>query len=301
MDIGDLHFLGDSVPAGGVEHRFNCPFCEEEGYGTDTKYHMYVNPKKGAFFCHRCSRGGSLRTLFRRFEEDEVGSHLPPAGIDDILRAFLHGGTLRATPVCPHPDVQGTLSPSARNYLHQRGIDSEDIKFYEIMEGIGRMANRVIVPEYHEDRLVCWVGRSMYDWVSPKYKNAPGQTRRGSVFNLEKVISDSVIITEGVFDAISAGRSAIALYGKHCTKIQLARIVSKKFKRYFVALDPDARKDSKKLCEMLWGWEPSGNPEIWVVTMPAGEDPSSLGRVAFRELLVNNAERYHPNRISMWM
>lgn len=299
MDIGDLHFLGDSVPAGGVEYRFNCPFCESD-HGIDTKYHMYVNPKKGAFFCHRCSKGGSLRTLFKHFEEDEVGSHLPPAGIDDILRAFLHGGPLRSTPVCPHPDVQGELSATARNYLHQRGIDSEDIKFYEIMEGGGRMANRVIVPEYHENKLVCWVGRAMYDWVEPKYKNAPGDTRRGSVFNLERVTTDSVVITEGVFDAMAAGRDAIALYGKYCSPIQLGRIVSKKFKRYTVALDPDAVKDQQKLCKMLWGWDPRSNPEIFVVQCPEGEDPSSLGRDAFRALLVH-AERYHPNKVDMWL
>lgn len=300
IDISDFSFLGTSIPAGPHERRFSCPFCVERGKGEDKKHHLYLNPTRGLYVCFRCGAKGRVEGLLRRFGVEGGGRGLSGQTIDRIFADFLGGAGKEKSPVCPIPDVLAKMSDEALGYLARRGIDYYDAEHYEIMEGDGRMAGRIIVPEFLDKKLVCWVGRAFREGLEPRYRNAPGETRRGSVFNLERVQasgSDHVIITEGVFDAMAAGRRAVALYGKMCTSLQLSRLVNGGFSRYYVALDPDAPAENLDLCHRLYSWLP--NPDVRLVRLPVGQDPSDLGREEFTKR-VFAAEPYAPDRIDIW-
>lgn len=70
------------------EVRSNCPFCG------DTKLHLYANPRKGVYFCHRCGARGFLRDLgfpeVPALPPPEVGRPCaPPEKLDRVYRELL--------------------------------------------------------------------------------------------------------------------------------------------------------------------------------------------------------------------
>ena len=59
--LGEPNIVGNSD-----EFIWCCPFCYDVVGREDTKYHLYVNPVKGKFMCHRCETKGSAEYLLRR-------------------------------------------------------------------------------------------------------------------------------------------------------------------------------------------------------------------------------------------
>jgi len=272
----------DGRPAhGGTELAFNCPFCTSRGESTpDTKrrlqIHIAVDNKYGLAWCFRCQFKAYLNT-----------KNSSPSG----RRCLLFTGGDDAPPV--DPDVlqlpQGT-SPlvsgmHAYEYVKKRGITDDDIDYYDLSYWRGR----VIFPDYLNGELVYWVGRST-DGREPKYKNCKA-ARTDKIYNLGRFIEagfKSLVIVEGPVSAISAGRDAVATYGKGFSDDQVEILKSLPLNRIFIALDPDAKKDALRLAEKL----DERVPEIFLVPVPVGMDPNSLGRKPFRSLLRERSMRY---------
>ena len=92
--------------------------------------------------------------------------------------------------------------------------------------------------------------------------------------------NEPIVLCEGVFDAISIRRNVIPLLGKFPSKTLVTRLVEKKVKKIYVALDEDARQDAIKLSKFLMDYGIS----TYLLNMK-DKDPSELGFTKFWELL----------------
>jgi DNA primase len=196
--------------------RFNCWRADcGASKSRDTKYHMYINPTKGKYFCQRCQRGGSLEFLAKmlRLPSPERALSL----WDKVLHSFLFGEgnaeeSANAEISWPpyHKIIPGT---TAGRYLADRGISEKRINHYQIGFGSKFLKNRIIFPDTNKDgKLVYWVART-YGKHKAKYKNATAP-RQYQVFNLGRIQASGrlgrVVICEGPISAITAGFDAVA-------------------------------------------------------------------------------------------
>ena len=89
-----------------------------------------------------------------------------------------------------------------------------------------------------------------------------------------------LIFCEGVFDAISIRKNAVPLLGKFPSKSLVKKLVEKKVKKIYVALDDDARQDAIKLTQFLM----DSGIETYLLEMKE-KDPSELGFKDFWDLV----------------
>ena len=84
--------------------------------------------------------------------------------------------------------------------------------------------------------------------------------------------NEPIVLVEGVFDAIAVRNNVIPLLGKFPSKTLVTRLVEKKVKTIYVALDEDAKKDAVKLSKFLMDY----GITTYLLEMN-GKDPSELG------------------------
>lgn len=256
MNIEEL--LPDGQWMSEEEYVVRCPFLDHP-----THNHCYINVAKGVFFCHYadCGEKGTIKKLLKKYE---IAGELEPR------KEIIEKKEYELTDFSQFSKVMGkngTLDLLALTYLRKRGLSEKEIEFYDIrVSDSGKYYGRVLVPIYENDRLVCFATRSFMPFIKPKYLYPrTGETLLTSgeaIFGYEKAWKDticniaSIVITEGVFDAIAANRIAglrgLAILSSHLTEGQLCKLLrlSKKF-TYFVALDSDAHKDAVKIARQL--------------------------------------------------
>lgn len=290
--------FGDSVVGtSGNELIYLCPYCEDEVGSPDTKGHLYVNSKSYLYHCFRCGKSGYIRPSGVEYEYD-------PVPTDNELYALLESALGETDRELPRYEIpRGLVSPDSEGgrYLESRGITPEMVEFYSIRQGVGNRRDRVIIPNqvFGDGRTDMFVSRYIRPIPTdanghsafPKYLNPPGAQKARIVFNLHRVPEGSpVIICEGVLSAISAGRNAVAIYGKSISQTQLSMILSKSPSRIYVCLDPDAIGESYKLCHRL---SVVSAVPVYQVILPEGHDPNSLGHETFMGYL-SRTRRFDP-------
>ena len=98
------------------------------------------------------------------------------------------------------------------------------------------------------------------------------------VFELFINWDEPIVLCEGSFDAIAIRKNAIPLLGKFPSKSLVKKLVEKKVKKIYVALDTDAKKDAVKLAKFLM----DNGVETYLLDMKE-KDPSELGFKNFWE------------------
>jgi len=141
----------------------------------------------------------------------------------------------------------------ARNYLTKRGIDEKDILFWKIGYcPSGEYAGRIIVPSFNEDGdCNYFIGRTYQnDWR--KYMN-PQAAKSKIVFNeLYVDWEEDLVLTEGVFDAIVAGKNSVPILGSSLKEqSRLFKKIIENDTPVYVALDPDAEEKASSLIQNL--------------------------------------------------
>jgi hypothetical protein len=155
------------------------------------------------------------------------------------------------------------LGKPARRYLEKRGFDPYILQDkYKFRDGgcTGDYKYRVIIPIIYNGAVVSYQGRSYNPAVEPKYKFLPDEksiiSPKHIFFNLDNAVKDTVIIVEGIFDAIKlAGENAsdvIASLGISTTEDQV-RLIAERYKKVFILFDPEveAQKRAKKFAVKL--------------------------------------------------
>ena len=284
-----------------IDHKeaiYKCPYCINVKGTPDKSGHLYVNIKTRKFSCKRCGTEGRISNSNSNYSQEKDQS------VEDIINMIKSIGgddseltsTQYTIPLC-----KVTSMKSAYEYMRNRGFTDEDIDYYDVRVGgifNKNLFGRIVVPNVVYDRVYTdmYVARTYID-SGKRYMNPFGRNSSLAVFNLHRIPDnpDRLIICEGTITAMAAGHDAVALYGKHCSKTQLRKILAKNAKEIVVNLDPDAMSESDELCKSLYDLSP--DTVIKQLVLPSTFDAAdyrSMGiHYAYREM-VENAQVYTP-------
>lgn len=243
---------------------FQCPKCNRPK--------LYVNTINGLYHCFRCNYKGKLHNK---------------ASLSDLRNKYNITET-------QYKDTElnliyfqiKPLTEEQKQALYNRGITDSDIKYYNIC---GRsIDNRIQIPNFVKGCFTDVVCTWQYDKTkvnekNPKYLNSEGTKKSNTLFNiynLDKGINQ-IILTEGIFNAITAGRNAVASYGCHISDRQCELILEKQPKSILIAYDSDEPgvKGSLEVIQKLKNLKYSGLVEY--ILLPKGVDINDIGHDNF--------------------
>ena len=270
------------------EHAFHCPFCNHH------KKKLQVNFDTQKWHCWVCNAGGhKIGILLRKI-------NAPKQIISEVLKILGDYKSISkekdevtkydvSLPQCYKPLWKSSEDPLYKNaihYLKRRNIGVIDILRYSMgFCSSNGYANRIIIPSYDADgKLNYFIARDMFPNSRMKYKNPP-MSKDTVCFEMFINWNEPIVLCEGVFDAIAIRRNVIPLLGKFPSKTLVMRLVEKKVKKIYVALDRDAKKDAIKLSKFLMDY----GIETYLLNME-DKDPSELGFKNFWELLKNTKQ-----------
>lgn len=253
MNIEEL--LPDGQWVTSEEYIIRCPFCGDH----PTHNHCHVNSAKGVFFCHFCGDKGSIEKLLK---ECEITGELEPRKGITEKRKYEPTDFSQFSKVV---GKNGTLDLLALTYLKKRGLSKDEIELYDFrFSNSGRYYGRVLTPIRENDKVVCFVGRSFISVIKPKYlyphTGETMLTANEAIFGYGETERDgceTVVITEGIFDAIAAnkimGLRGLAILSSHLSESQFNKLLKlSRSTKFFVALDSDAHEKAIGIAEKLW-------------------------------------------------
>ena len=281
--------LGNAYRANN-EFLFKCPYCDHH------KRKFSVNLDKGYYKCWVCdTRGKNLYRVVRRFgthhhksQWRELTSEINFDKLEDLFVEKIEEKQILEMPEGFVSLANKEVPPTgfaARNYLRKRGISKQDIVWWKMgyCSG-GEYEGRIIIPSFDDEGdLNYFISRS-YDKVQyPKYKNPPAS--KNIIFNdLFVDWTSDIILVEGIFDAIIAGRNAVPILGSTLnTHSVLLRKIIKEDAGVYVALDPDAKKKELEIIKTLLDFD----IEVWKVDIGDNEDVGSMNKEQFQKCLKN--------------
>jgi hypothetical protein len=96
-----------------------------------------------------------------------------------------------------------------------------------------------------------WQARAIFNWVVPKYIN-PVSPSSVAIFNSQALtVFPEIIVCEGAFSAMAAGRNAIGLVGKQAPADKMARLVNSLPQSFILTIEPGAFATMKLLADEL--------------------------------------------------
>jgi DNA primase len=274
--------LGKSYQLKNGEHAYFCNFCNHH------KKKLQVNVETQKWHCWTCNAGGhKISQLLRKLGAPKTLIKEALQLVDEYVsyendkKETIHNISLpdEYKPLWVLSD--GPVYKNAIYYLKKRRINAIEILRYSIGYcDRGPYSNRIIIPSYDEDgKLNYFIARDMFPNSKFKYKNPP-MSKDTVAFELFINYDLPLVFCEGVFDAISIRKNAVPLLGKFPSKSLVMKLVKKKVKKIYVALDDDARKDAIKLTQFLM----DSGIETYLLEMRE-KDPSELGFTDFWDLV----------------
>ena len=247
---------------------------------------LQVNIKNGKWHCWVSGQGGhNLFQLFKKVKATKKQYQELNELSDNF--SFEYVPTKQENKEVKLPDEYKPMwtksnSPTykhALKYLKSRGVSQDDMIKYSIgyCED-GLYSNRIIIPSYDDEgQLNFFIGRDIFD-SKLKYRNSP--TPKDIIgFELFVNWEEPILLVEGALDAITSKVNSIPLFGKTIMNNLKRKILEKKVKTLYVALDNDAVKDSMKIVEELM------NEGIKVHMIKLTEkDPNDIGYEKFTDI-----------------
>ena len=270
-----------------------CPFHDDVGSG---KKGFNVNLLTGRWYCYSCQKGGNVQRFMQLLQikdfEPEV-DYEQLNTLEEVLREEIR--ELRPTWL-NYPEgfsfltgkENGILGKQAYLYLEKRGLTLSQMMEYRIGYCYkGRYKGRIIIPTLdEEDRVLYFVARSFLRGANAPYLNPSNEVARGKtevLFNYANASTrSSIVVCEGVFDAMAVGLNGVALFGKTVSPQQANLLVAASPDEVVVALDGDAHANALEVGRIL----DSYGLLVRVAKLPDGEDPGSLDRVDLSRCLL---------------
>jgi len=269
--------------AGGRERIYNCPFCEAKGKSKDIKGHLYYNPQKGLFYCHRCGTKGDKEKLSYYLK---LGPSEFMGDFDKVVFEFKYGKLPEEEQprICPYPDAYEIIPGSVEEeYLIKRGISRQHMKKYGLLSGYRDLSDRIVIPVYYNGDLVYWQARAIKKWVRPRYIG-PELSKEDVIFNRDTALGfKRAIILEGALNVIIGGKDCLALLGKDITRDQLEVLIASDVEEFICCLDDDAIDKSIEIAKSLK--ERKETLRVKVMIMPVGRDAVDVGFTVFRQFV----------------
>ena len=274
------------------EFLFHCPYCEHR------KRKMSINVSKGFWKCWTCdTRGKNIYRIVRKFgttsqksQWRELTSTIEYDKLEDLFEEKIEEKQILEMPEGFTSLANKTLPPTgfaARNYLRKRGVSKQDIVWWKMgyCSG-GEYEGRIVIPSFDDEGdLNYFVSRSYEKKAYPKYKNPSAS--KNIIFNdLFVDWSSDIVLVEGVFDALVAGRNAVPVLGSTLAyNSTLLQKIVKEDAAVYVALDPDAKKKELEIIKTLLDFD----IEVWKVDIGDNEDVGSMSKQDFQKCLSNAA------------
>jgi hypothetical protein len=277
--------LGKSKKTSGTNYAFYSPFIEHQKPKLEIDLDT-TNDGKNKWHCWVSDTSGlTIKSLFKKIgvtkaQWDELNSILKDKVYSRDINNLWNTDNSITDTVMKLPDDYIPLWKSSNSiyrkhalaYLYERGLCPSDILKYQIgYSTSGEYTNMIIIPSYDcNGKLNYFVGRSFYN-SKFRYKLP---TVSKNIIGFDNFINwdDYIVICEGVFDAIAIRKNAIPIYGKSIQSNLIDKILQKKPKRVYVALDEDAISNSLKLIELLM----NNGISVYFVDIDA-KDPSDMG------------------------
>ncbi len=248
---------------------------------------LQINIKSGKWHCWVSGEGGhNLFQLFKKLKVTKKHYDELKELSDDFV-SYKYVPDTKTNKEVKLPDEykpmwiesKAPIYKHALKYLKSRGVSQDDMIKYSIgyCED-GLYSNRIIIPSYDcEGKLNFFVGRDVFD-SKLKYRNSP--TPKNIVgFELFVNWEEPILLVEGALDAITAKVNSIPLFGKTIMNNLKRRILEKKVKTLYVALDNDAFKDSMKIVEELM----NEGIKVHMIKMTE-KDPNDIGYEKFTDI-----------------
>lgn len=235
-----------------------CPFC----YKGDGKFGLgWSGTVFNCFHCGRLDRLDTLNALLgteagktlHTLSQYTRGTKPRPAGSD--ASSTVAGGTTAVK----LPYGTGRMEHRHREYLRNRHFNAERLEREWGLLGTGNLgsyAHRIIIPVYQGGKLVCYQGRDITGLSRERYKSCPDSEAlvpiKDCLYGLEKVTSDSTIVTEGPTKVWRLGPGhAVGTWGANVTKKQVELLM--RFRRLFIVFDEDeaGEENADKLAREL--------------------------------------------------
>jgi len=282
-----------------------CPFCSGNpgnhlGFCLDPSSIFH-----GRFVCHRCGGKNTFQVISKLLqitEEEKVWGllfryHITRSAPLPVTKPKLRMKPLRNVNLPPKTMCLGKVLGAVR-YLRKRGFDFEELEALWGVQatGPGSLVNtergsldfsyRLIIPIYHQDKLVTYQGRDWTGKSTKKYLFAPpeieSRSAKNLLYGLEKVESDEVVLMEGVTDVWRYGKGAVACFGISYSQQQMLEL-AKRFTKVIVVFDWEARArlQARKLIKELEEW----GVDCTMVKLPKGKDPAEMNREELKGLV----------------
>jgi DNA primase len=279
-----------TIYSGGVECALTCPYHSKRGTRSGKK--LWINLNKQVFICYKCNARGTLRSLLWQLKG------VAPRQYDDVDPATIETATAKTVTQEKKDSIQlpegyrplwdekdkSFMRLAARTYLKHRGISIETAEVYKLgCVTVGYpMAYRIIIPTLEKGKVIYWVARDFTNKQEQKVKNpskaVTGVGSKECVFGLNFAEDfTSVIITEGVFSAMSVGGlNGVAIFGKTISRAQVRKILSKGFKTITILLDADAHSEALVVAEAFFKYSVRKNRPLIKVAFLKEGDPNSV-------------------------
>lgn len=291
------HLLVDILEGLFGEHRkhnddtgqiaFDCPACSEEKGLTsgDGKGNLEINYNRSMFRCWSCyevnDMHGPIMKLLKRYGNKKIIHDYLLVKPDaetavgkehvEIIVELPEG--YKKLSECTSKDYK---SDQAKQYLYDRGITDEIIKYYDIgYTYIGKYFNRIIIPSYDSNGVLNYFIARWFakEYTKLKYLN-PLVEKQEIIFNEWRINLDGTIyLVEGATDHIVTPNS-IPLLGKFISDVLLELLQDYATGLIVIVLDDDAWEDAVNLYIKLDFGNLKGR--IRIVKCPTDHDPSLI-------------------------
>ncbi len=305
----------------GEEYVLNCPFCG------DTRHRFYINHMWGT----KDDSSGSLNLWLmhcynENCEENIENQHnllymlygpsYRALRIEDICKDYsklntnsncdyLH--TIQLPENCTRLD-QLPMDHLAVSYMTSRGYD-----VYELASRYNFMycnystqpfvSKRIIMPVYCNNICVGWQARLIGNidktanngTYIPKYYTSKGFKTSQWAFNLDNASKyKTIVITEGILDAINTGDFAIGVFGKSVSEIVKTKVIAAARKNrgsVVIMLDPTLASvgQEHQIERAARQFSGCGVP-ISKVYLPEGTDPGSFPREEIKKIITQQSK-----------
>lgn len=287
--------LGKSKETSKGNHSFYCPKCKHSKQKLEVNC-IITQDKKNPFHCWTCEpsfKGTTIKSLFKSLK-------IPSEKYEE-LNIILGTSYKYSKEDLKQPEYQIELPKEFQSFINldkrnitgrhaltyllkDRKISIEDVIKHNIgFCEVGQYRGKIIIPSYSKEGKVDYFVARAFD-ESSKKMDAPKSEK--NFIGFESLInwSQPIIITEGPFDAISAKRNAIPLFGKSIPPKLKQQLMLNRVKQIYLSLDEDALRTTIKLSEELLGL----GKKLYVVRLD-GKDINEIGFKHYTEIIQNSS------------
>ena len=247
----------------------SCPFCGKQS-------HFYINKYTQRWDCKKCGESGGIYKLLKHFDKLYLLG-APTVKVESEIKSIRsiqeadskqEDAEIKQLPTI-HMPIGFKRYDYITPYLKQRGITLRDVKHWNF--GCTRLVSRfldyVLIPITEDGEIKGYIGRYGSRHVPDdvlRYANSLGTEFSCLLFGYDDIVkgkTDTVIITEGLFDAIAVTKKlnlfeddtvrAVCTFGKKISRTQIQKLLDKEIRKVILLYDYDALKEIRHYILML--------------------------------------------------